>query len=462
VLDGAQGITLQNFSIDWARPFDSEGKILAVHPDSVDLEFSDQFPYRIDHGVLVFVDREKTPNVYPSGSLLEFDAHKRETAFQVWDQSGGPFYAVDEIAPRQVRLKVPKLKGTPGNILVFANEGRRCPAITISDSTQTKLDHVTIYHAGGMAVIAQRSRDITLDHVRVTPSPGTGRVISASADATHFANCLGQITMTDCLFENQEDDATNIHGIYAQISEKISPTEIELRLVHPQQYGFDLITPGEELELVHGASLMTFGQAKVKSATHINAQYTRVTLDAPLPADLEPGDIVASLTGYPDVLIRHCVIQKNRARGLLLGSRGKIMIENNTFHTPGAAILFEGDGRFWLEQAGVRDCTIRHNTFDNCNYGTWGNAAIQVGSGIEPAARAESRYNRNILIEDNTFRVFDPRILNIYSVDGLTFRKNTITTSTDYPAIHTGAKPFDVTFSDHITIDAAPVDTVEK
>ncbi len=161
--------------------------------------------------------------------------------------------------------------------------------------------------------------------------------------------------MTDCLFENQEDDATNIHGLYAQVSRKISPTELELRLVHPQQIGFELVARGDSIELVHGSSLVTYGQAKVKSATRLNAEYTRVTLSEPAPEELKSGDVVASLGDYPDVLIRHCTLGKNRARGFLLGSRGKIVVEDCTFHTPGAAILFEGDGRFWFEQAGVRD-----------------------------------------------------------------------------------------------------------
>ena len=418
----------------------------------MDLSFSDEFPYKIENGILTFVDHEKIPNVYPVGGLLEFDAAKRETAFQVVDQGRGPAYIVKDLGPGQVHLQWPGLKGTPGNILVFANANRNYPGFVISDSQDTVLDHVTIYHAGGMGVVAQRSRNITLDHVQVTPPPSGRRVLSATADATHFANCLGQITMTDCVFENQEDDATNIHGIYVRITQQISPTEIEVKLVHPQQFGFDFIVPGEELELVHGPDLVTFGKTKVASIDRLNSEYTRVKVTTPLPPLLPGSDIAASLTGYPDVLIKGCYIGKNRARGILLGSRGKIVVEDNTFHTPGAAILFEGDGRYWFEQAGVRDCTIRHNTFDDCNYGTWGNAAIQVGTGMEKAERALSRYNRNITIEDNTFKVFDPRILNIYSVDGLVFRNNKIVHSDDYPNVHPDAKAFDVTFSDHIDI----------
>ena len=451
-LSGTGNITIRNLSIDYARPFDSEAKILAVTPDGADLEFSAEFPYEVRNGILTFVDHETRPNVYPPGGLLEFDAVRRETAFQVHDQGRGPAYIATEIEPGRVHLKWPGLKGSPGNILVFAAGQRSEPAIVISDSRNTILDHVTIYHAGGMGVIAQRSRDIALRHVEVKPPPSGLRMVSTTADATHFSECLGTITMTDCVFEDQMDDATNIHGIYVQIASLISPTEMEVRLVHPQQFGFDFIVPGEKLELVHGPSLMTFGEATVRSVQRLNSEYTRVTVTAPLPP-LQPGsDVVGRVENNPDVVIDHCFIGKNRARGILLGSRGKIVVQNNTFHTPGAAILFEGDGRFWFEQAGVRDCTIRNNRFDDCNYGTWGTACIQVGSGIEQSARAESRYNCDITIENNTFKVFDPRILNLFSVDGLVFRDNTIVPSTDYPVMHAGAPPFDITFSDHVQL----------
>lgn len=94
-----------------------------------------------------------------------------------------------------------------------------------------------------MGVIAQRSGDIELDHVQVTPSPGTGRMISITADATHFSNCYGFIRMLNCLFENQKDDATNIHGIYAVIDSIMGPQELIVKLMHPAQEGFDFIRP---------------------------------------------------------------------------------------------------------------------------------------------------------------------------------------------------------------------------
>lgn len=450
VLDHSKNITLEKFSIDWARSFHSEVKVLAVHDDGIDVSIAPQFPYKIERGSLTFLDENKKP--LSLDDILEFNPAKRETAFLVFDQAAAPILRASQSAPGQVRIEE-KLKATPGNILVITQAHRLYPAITLSDATDTHIADVNLYHAGGMGVVAQRSRDITLERVRVTPPPGGGRICSLTADATHFANCAGKIVMDHCLFENQMDDATNIHGIYSKITHKLSPTELEVRLIHPQQWGFDYITAGVHLELVHSDSLVTIGEATVKSAQRINKEITLVTLDSALPEELREGDVVASDDAYPDVTISHCDIGRNRARGILLGSRGKIVIEDNVFHTPGAAILLEGDGRYWFEQAGVRDLTIRHNRFENCNYGVWGNATIQVGAGIAQQCRSISRYNRNVVIEENVFRVFDPRLLNVYSMDGLTFRKNQIERSTDYPAQHADAKPFEIVDSDHVSID---------
>ena len=391
-LDHAKNITLKNFSMNWIRTFYSEGKILEVHTNGLTVGFSEAFPYEVRNGILVFTDGKKSQEpqttvkgselTYPYGSLLEFDAQKRETAYMAWDYWVKGGVTAQDLGQRKVRITLPKLTGTVGNILVFGPSHRDCPGIVISDSLNVTVSYVNIYHCGGMGVIAQRSRDITVDHVQVTPAPNSDRIISITADATHFVNCSGKITLSNCVFENQKDDATNIHGIYARVARLLAPDTIEVQLVHPQQQGFDFIVPGMKLELVHGPSLVTYGEAIVKTVERVNKEFTRVTLTQPLPVESIVGDVVASADGYPETWIHHCVIRNNRARGILLGSRAKMVIEENVFHTPGAAILLEGDGRYWYEQAGVRDLVIRKNTFDNCNFGVWGKATIEVGAGI--------------------------------------------------------------------------------
>ncbi len=441
----SHGITLRNLSFDFVRTFHSEGRVIEVSEESVDVEFSEEFPFVVRNGVLVFTGRRNSPEatttvtsgevVYPCVSMLAFDAMKCEPAYMARDRHGlsGGIHA-QELGGERVRLFLKNVSATPGDVLVFGPP-REYPGIVIEDSVGIRLEDVTIHHCGGMGVIAQRSEDLFLERVRVIPPEGGHRVLSATADATHFVNTTGRIEMVDCVFESQKDDATNVHGLYARISRKIAPDEIEVVLVHPQQLGVDFIKAGTRLEFTRGPTLEPLGFAVVREVTRLNKEYTVVKTRTSLPMSVGEGDAVADAdANTAEVLIRNCVIGKNRARGLLLGSRGKTVIEGNLFHTPGAAILFEGDARFWFEQAGVRDVVIRGNTFDNCNFGVWGNAVIQVGAGMDNAARASSRYNQNIRIEDNLFRVFDAiPLLHLYAVDGLTFRRNRLEKSTAYP-----------------------------
>lgn len=466
LIDHSQDITITNLSFDFSRPFQSEGRVLAVTSNSVDLKFSGEFPYAIRNGVLVFTGGNKldgpetTVNsgevLYPYGNLLAFDPQKHETAFMAQD-----FYGVDAgvvaqaIGEHQVRVWLNQVSAKPGDILVFGPKYRDYPGVVISDSQDVHLSKMNIFNADGMGVIAQFSANLFLDYVNVTPPPGGKRIVSVTADATHFVNCRGKIVMANCLFEQQMDDACNIHGIYAQISRISDATHFEVHLMHPEQAGACFVKAGTHLELTRATSMETLGYTTVRSADWLNKEYALVTVSEPLPPGLHPGDCVAdSDANTADVLVTNCIIRGNRARGLLLGSRGKVLVVNNTFHVPGAAILFEGDARFWFEQAGVRDAVIRGNTFDDCNYGVWGNACIQVGADITEENRATCRYNKNILIEGNLFRVFSSLpLLSIYSVDGLTFTNNREEQTDDYPS--SGADPhvlFNITDSDHVNV----------
>jgi len=462
IVDRSSGISFRNFSIDFDRSFHSEAIILGYDDEGMDVEIREGFPFTVHRGVLLFTDGQKDEgplttvskaNIYGSNHMLEYDTEKRETAYMVKDfyfkNING--YPAKLIEGRKVRIRVPGLEGTVGNTMAFGPNHRNYPGFVLSDSRDIEFSNVTIHHAGGMGILGQRTDNITVDNCTVVPSQG--RMISATADATHFVNCTGSITLTNNVFENQKDDATNIHGIYVQVVEKTGSDSVIVQLKHAQQFGFDFMHPGSEVEIVRGKSMITFATATVKSVDRINKQNTEVTFTEALPDDLRIGDTLAEIRDYPEVLISGNTIRNNRARGMLLNCRGKTVVENNYFHVPGAAILFEGDAHFWFEQGGVRDCVIRNNIFDNCNFGIWGKAIIDVKAGILEDKEI-SRYNENIRVYGNTFRVFDEGLLlNAYCVDGLTWKDNKIIKTDAYPERETPKGPFQVMHSDNVKIE---------
>ncbi len=462
ILDHCRRITLTNFSIDFSRPFHSEAVILGQAEDGLDVEIKEGFPFEVHQGTLLFTESHADQGplttvtageVYGSSHILEYDTAKRETAYMARDYyfRGITGYPAQQLKGRKVRVKVPGLRGAPGNTLVFGPNHRLCPGVVVSDCADITLRGVTIHHAGGMGLLAQRTHSVTVDKCRVTPS--ADRMVSTTADATHFVNCTGKLALTNNLFENQKDDATNIHGVYVQVTEKIGDDQIVVRLRHRQQHGFDFLRPGQTVEFVRGKSMVTYAAGQVTAVDRLNRELTRITLQEGLPHELRIGDALAEVRDYPEVEIRDNVIRNNRARGMLLNCRGPVVVEGNYFHTPGAAILFEGDAFHWFEQGGVRDCVIRNNTFENCLFGVWGKAVIDVKAGILEE-KETSRYNKNIVVSDNIFRVFGSTpLLHAYCVDGITWERNAVERTEAYPARRGTDSAFLVEHCDNVTID---------
>ena len=463
IIDHSSSITLKNFSIDFQRTFHSEGIILdSSKEDEMDIQIPEQYPFKIVNNILIFTDKTDTPNSpqttvsrelnYPYGSLLEFDTQKRETAFMVHDYyiNSIPLTA-KQIDKNKIRIYLKGLKGSVGNTLVFAAGHRNYPGIVITDSENTTCNNLTIHHSGGVGIIGQRSNDIYVQNCKVQPSEG--RMISCTADATHFVNCTGTIELGNSIFMNQLDDATNIHGIYVQIDEILSPTRFYVRLNHPQQFGFDFLTIGTEIEFVQGKSLITQGTAQIIAIKRLNKELSLVETDKPIPSNMGIKDVICSTKQLSKVHIHHNYIGKNRARGMLLNSRGEIIVEHNTFHSPGAAILFEGDANHWFEQGGVRNCIIRNNLFDNCLFGCWGKAIIDVAAGILEN-KENSRYNKNIKVYDNRFRIFDKIcLLHAYGVENLYWGENIVEYTKEYPNTPTPKEPFEIEHCDNVNIE---------
>jgi hypothetical protein len=243
--------------------------------------------------------------------------------------------------------------------------------------------------------------------------------------------------------ENQMDDATNIHGNYATIDRIAGPRCIELRFMHSQHAGFPLLAAGDSAAFSDGRTLHPLGGASVRAVNVINRDLLAVHLADDLPPGIAPGTLVhnAGQTA-PEVEISDCVFTGNRARGILLGSAGKTRVAGNIFHNPGAAILLEGDGKTWFEQAAVRDLTITGNRFENCNFGVWGNAVIEISSPHLDENGLGERCHRNITIVGNTFVSFDGTpLLVAKGAEGLVFERNNHEQSDAYPPCRMAASP---------------------
>ncbi len=425
-LEYCRSVKIRGLTVDVARPFYTQGRIVAAGPGWVELAVDRQvFPYEVVLGKVYFKGDNWQSEAKAILLLTEFDPVRREPAYRKEHTQ----VRVHELEAEQTAAGHLRLAGnfpipfSPGNQLLICHEKRDLPTIFISRSEAVTVEDLTIHQSGCMGLIAQVSRDITARRLHVCLRKNTERLVSTTADATHFVNCSGLVTLEDCVFEHMLDDAVNVHGIYSVITALPDARRIEVRLMHPQQAGVPLYAPGDRLTIVDRETLLPKTAAIVEAVQFINGKYALLTLAEALHSGAGEGDALENSGSMPDVLIRRCRTGWNRPRGFLLNTCGKVLVEDCEFHNSHHGIHIAGDANYWYESGPVRDVTIRRCHFEDCGYG-FGGTPICIRPSIKRPEENPECYHRNITIENNQFNCFAPGLVSAVSVDGLRFRNN--------------------------------------
>ncbi len=439
---GSEHITLRNFTLENPRTMVMQVRIVAHGDGFVDAEVmqgGEQFVVR--HGELVCPKPRRTCNY-----SIELDVELRGDTGEYQPGSadhnlGGLLRDMTcEYLP-DGKLRIHGVHRYPpvGNILVLSAARRMGAGIFCCDSADVTCHNATVLSCHGMGFIAQTSRDIRLDGFH-TRRPA-GFAFSAVADATHFVDCDGSVTVENCIFEGQLDDALNIHGMYTRIVD-VERDALLVREMHQEASGIRIFRAGDRIQLLNPKSLIPFSERIIRDVEYINSEIIRLSLE-PLPPEvadsaaripapeIRPGQVVENISHNVALTFRHNIVRCNRARGMLIASRGRTVIEDCDFHTSGAAILFEANGEYWFESGGTQDVTIRNCMFDTCRHGGWGNAVIECAP--REAVEAGRYFHRRIRVLDNSFRmasggapaaIFD-------NIADLCFRGNTLIPAPD-------------------------------
>lgn len=434
VADGAENLTLRDLSIDYATPFYAQAEIRAVEKDGILLAFDGKdFSAEVRDGRFYFHSVAEGWEFCPEKTLsLEFDRHGHPSAHSepYFAYVGAPkdfgflsrMYQTVTLEQRAENLIFMRggiaPRHTAGNFLVMTYSGRNCPGILITDSKDVTLRNIRLYHTLAMGVIAQRSEQLHLDGVVAQPREGSGRLLSTNADATHFVNCRGHITLENCKFVQMMDDAVNIHGIYHLYREKLGESTLRLGFGHPQQRGQQVYRIGDRIALIDAEKNETLLEATVLAAEMQSPDAVILTLDRPVP---EPGEcfVTENRSTAPDVHIRNCEAGHNRPRGFLLSSSGKILVENCRLYSMHQGIQLSGEMKDWFESGAVRNACIRNCDFTGCAYA--GGVAIVC----RPKLRCtDTVFNGRVCVEHNLFSGAEKRICHVESCDEAIFREN--------------------------------------
>jgi hypothetical protein len=247
-----------------------------------------------------------------------------------------------------------------------------------------------------------------------------------------------------CSFEGLMDDPLNVHGTSVKIESMpdagtTTPrTKIRGRFMHPQSIGLPWARPGDIVAFLNRETMQSRGTAIVQAFTPLDAREFDIEFESPVPLAMKMNDAMENLTWTPDLEFKNNQVLSCRARGILISTPGKVVIERNYFKSSGSPILIAGDANYWWESGAVKDVTIRDNDFSDFNlanmYGDC-NAIISIAPVI-PKLDYTTPFHRNIVIERNAFHPFDYPVLFARSTENLVFKDNTIERSHRYPPWH--------------------------
>ncbi|MBQ8516036.1 MAG: right-handed parallel beta-helix repeat-containing protein [Akkermansia sp.] len=437
----SSNVTCRNISIDYATPFYAEGKIVAIEDGKTTLEIPERFSWCVEDGKFyTHGDGWKVR----AGTALGFHEDGRMVAT---GRAGDAYWGrkATQVSENRVQFEqdARRLGFDVGQVLVLRIWNRPYPAMVLHQAEDTRLENVVFHSSQGMALLAQMSRDVTIRGGGCVR--GDLRVHTAGADATHFSNCGGHISVQNALYEGMLDDAINVHSTCLSIERVLSPTQVELCFMHPQAVGFNVFPVGSTLQYIRGKTLENHPSlGKAVGVERVDECTVRLTLEQPLPEGIGVGDSVENADFYPSVDFAHNIVRSNRARGSLFTTPKPVVVEGNKFiGSSGSAILLAGDAQGWYESGRCRNVVIRNNLFEHnliCRY-QFTEGIISIYPEVKEPASQKERYHENILIENNTFITHRVPLIYAISADNIIFRNNKVTVDDKYAPMHDG-KPF--------------------
>jgi hypothetical protein len=417
----SSNVKIRNIRFDYERPTVSEFTIRSVTDKTVEAEIHPDSKYVIDNNRILFYGEGWK---YKSYHTIVFDPAANKLRYSTFK----PFLESKavQVSPFHVRFEgnFSENKFHPGDVLTVRDPYRDNCGAFINLSKDIQLEDVKMHFMHGLGIVSQFSENISLLKVVVAPRENSGRIISSFADCFHFSGCRGLVKIDSCFTSGSHDDAVNVHGTHLQIT-KLDGGKIIVRFMHHQTYGFDAFFAGDSIGFVDPKTLMPLGTAKLITAKLISKREMEIEVNGTLPSFVKADLCIENLTWTPEVIIQNSRFERTPTRGLLVTTRRKVVIQNNTFyHTGMFPILIADDALSWFESGAVQDVTIRNNSFEECGYNS-GSGAIQIAPENHELLPGKM-VHRNISIINNTFKMTNEAVVSARSTDRLVITGNKI------------------------------------
>lgn len=389
----SQGISIRNLNIDWARPPFSQGTVVGVDGQTFDLKVDDAYPVTGNEKFQGVMDYHPVTRL-PLGNM------------QLLANSG--IISCRLIGPQLLRLEIKTslnaaqaehyrktIAQLTGKLIVLRHVIYGNYGFDFVNCKDVSLEDINVYTIPGMGLHAQTVENISLRRVGIRIRPGSGRMLSTTADGQYYTHCSGLISVEDSWSEGTGDDCFNACAKYKTITKIVSPSSIEAH-VEGRTWRGPTPKPGEVLEFADAETLEVHGLATVKACRWDDSiKAFRIDFEQPLPVSVTARDFFASKTYLPKVRISNSTFKSGAARGLLFSTRDVVVenckIEAHTY----AGIMLMGGRRSAFQGPANENVVIRGNTISDC-----GGTAIYADASVSNPAAVHS----NITIENNIIK----------------------------------------------------------
>jgi len=437
-----QNITIEGLTVDWERPPFSQGTVIAIAPGHFDVQIESGFPVQGGEPVAAIMGYDPVTRL-PDGANLDVGEVVERTEL---------------MSPQVLRIHLKQsIPVSVGALLVLRHQVYGCgPLINLIRCADVRVSNVTVYTAPSMALVGYVSTNISLKKFNILLRPGYGRLMSTTADATHFSGCKGTVSLQDCVFEGMRDDGVNINsGRYLTVLQQLNDYTVLCQRN-------DLPDAGDFMEMSHPDTLLPFSTGGVKSASIESGtnNQSRVTFETPLPDELRAGDLLANARRVAKLRMRHCTVRANRARGVLCQTRDAV-IEDCVFRNcTGPGVMVLTDAGWFYESIGARNVTVRNNLFVNCNQGAaTGEGTLAVLAWLKDwAYPSQPGVHRDVRFEDNQIIGSANSGIFAVGVEGLTIRNNTIEQACLKPTRESGRNALRVMDCARVTVAGNNID----
>lgn len=434
-----KNITLKDFTVDWDRPPFSIGEVVSVGQKHFDVLVFPEYPISGGEPVAAYMDYDPATKLPRRHGLDEY--HTVSSTLR--------------IAPQTLRVNLTNnARIQAGSWVVLRHQvydrnvlhTYACDGVTLKD--------ITIHTGPGMAFYAKDCRDILIERIRVVPTPGTGRLMSTTADALHISGTRGFFTLKDSEFEGMGDDAGNIKaGLYLEILQRVDNHTViarhNLKIADPPAVG-------DVLEISSKANVVPFASAVVQSVQMLPTEnQTRIQFVDALPQEANVGFLLGNASKVAKVRISNCEVRNNRARGFLIQNRDVVVEDSRFINCTSGGVWVFSETWFFFEAIGSRNVVVRNNTFENCNYGgPLGEAVLGVYALTAHQQFApDPGVHRDILLEGNIIRGADNSGIIITSSDMVVLRNNVIEDACRMPTLEAGSSAIFIESSRNVILE---------